>query len=132
MSHDRGCPCGRESYEYEDCKEASCFKRTTKMRDALVFIGRFQPFHNGHKAVIEAARQRLIDVGQWVKPDQWQSRDVSKKPEAVMREVLHFSFQVPITGEALPALRKDIGPNLPWADDHFEERVGGELLCTIE
>lgn len=25
------------------------------MRDALVFIGRFQPFHNGHKAVIEEA-----------------------------------------------------------------------------
>lgn len=80
------------------------------------------------KAAIDAARQRLIDVGQWVKPDQWQSRDVSTRPEAVMRETLHFSFQVPVTGEALPALRKDIGPNLPWADDHFEERVGGEPL----
>ena len=80
------------------------------------------------KAVIDAARQRLIDVGQWVKPDQWQSRDVSKKPEAVMREVLHFSFQVPIQGEDLKALAKDIKPNLPWADDHFNERVGGEPL----
>jgi hypothetical protein len=80
------------------------------------------------KAAIDAARQRLIDVGQWVKPDQWQSRDVSKRPEAVMRETLHFSFQVPVTGENLPALRKDIGPNLPWADEHFDERVGGEPL----
>lgn len=62
MSHDRGCPCGRESYEYEDCKEASCFKRTYKMRDALVFIGRFQPFHNGHKAVIEAALEQAKEV----------------------------------------------------------------------
>ncbi len=62
MSHDRGCPCGRESYEYEDCKEASCFKRTTKMRDALVFIGRFQPFHNGHKAVIETALKQAKEV----------------------------------------------------------------------
>lgn len=80
------------------------------------------------RAAIDAARQRLIDVGLWVKPDQWQSRDVSSKPEAVMRETLHFSFQVPVTGEDLKALRRDIGPNLPWADDHFEERVGGEPL----
>ena len=62
MSHDRGCPCGRESYEYKDCKEASCFKRTDKMRDALVFIGRFQPFHNGHKAVIDAALKQAKEV----------------------------------------------------------------------
>lgn len=80
------------------------------------------------RAAIDAARQRLIDVGMWIKPDQWQSRDVSNKPEAVTRETLHFSFQVPITGENLKALAKDIGPNLPWADDHFEERVGGEPL----
>ena len=37
------------------------------MRDALVFIGRFQPFHNGHKAVIDAAlgqaREVVIVVG---------------------------------------------------------------------
>lgn len=33
-----------------------------KMRDALVFIGRFQPFHNGHKAVIEAALEQAKEV----------------------------------------------------------------------
>ena len=32
------------------------------MRDALVFIGRFQPFHNGHKAVIEAALEQANEV----------------------------------------------------------------------
>lgn len=32
------------------------------MRDALVFIGRFQPFHNGHKAVIETALQQAKEV----------------------------------------------------------------------
>ncbi len=32
------------------------------MRDALVFIGRFQPFHNGHKAVIEAALEQAHEV----------------------------------------------------------------------
>jgi len=32
------------------------------MRDALVFIGRFQPFHNGHKAVIDAALTQAKEV----------------------------------------------------------------------
>jgi bifunctional NMN adenylyltransferase/nudix hydrolase len=32
------------------------------MRDALVFIGRFSPFHNGHKAVIEAALEQAKEV----------------------------------------------------------------------
>lgn len=32
------------------------------MRDALVFIGRFQPFHNGHKAVIETALEQAKEV----------------------------------------------------------------------
>jgi len=32
------------------------------MRDALVFIGRFQPFHNGHKAVVESALQQAKEV----------------------------------------------------------------------
>lgn len=34
----------------------------TKKRDALVFIGRFQPFHNGHKAVIDAALEQAKEV----------------------------------------------------------------------
>lgn len=74
---------------------------------------------------IDAARQRLIDVGTWVKGDQWQSVNVSKKPEMVTRETLNFSFQVAIMGESLKAIREDIKPNIPWADDHFDERVGG-------
>lgn len=32
------------------------------MRDALVFIGRFSPFHNGHKAVIDAALEQAKQV----------------------------------------------------------------------
>jgi bifunctional NMN adenylyltransferase/nudix hydrolase len=63
MSHDRGCPCGRESYEYTDCTDKTCNKKPKQAkRDALVFIGRFQPFHNGHKAVIEAALEQAKEV----------------------------------------------------------------------
>ena len=65
MSHDRGCPCGRESYEYADCVDTQCFKTNKNKnitRDALVFIGRFQPFHKGHKAVIDAALDQAKEV----------------------------------------------------------------------
>ena len=83
MSHDRGCSCGKEQYEYKDCTDQSCNKKTTHnlpadqfierlyenthlrgsaQRDALVFIGRFQPFHNGHKAVIEQALSLAKEV----------------------------------------------------------------------
>lgn len=34
----------------------------TKKRDALVFIARAQPFHNGHKAVIDAALEQAKEV----------------------------------------------------------------------
>lgn len=30
--------------------------------DALVFIGRFQPFHNGHKAIVDAALKQAKEV----------------------------------------------------------------------
>lgn len=30
--------------------------------DALVFIGRFQPFHNGHRAIVDAAIEQAREV----------------------------------------------------------------------
>lgn len=37
-------------------------KKENTVRDALVFIGRFQPFHNGHKAVIDAALDQAKEI----------------------------------------------------------------------
>lgn len=64
MSHDRGCSCGKESYEYKDCTERSCNKVGNKniTREALVFIGRFQPFHIGHESVIQEALKQAKQV----------------------------------------------------------------------
>ena len=33
MSHDRGCPCGRERYDYDTCPNEDCYKRTDIMED---------------------------------------------------------------------------------------------------
>jgi hypothetical protein len=44
-------------------------------------------------------------------------------------ELRNVCFEVPLIGmEDLQHWRDDIKPNLPWADDHFAERVGGEPL----
>lgn len=45
------------------------------------------------------------------------------------RELPMVSFGIGLGAiEDLDHWRRDIGPNLPWADDHFRERVGGEPL----
>jgi thymidylate synthase len=66
-----------------------------------------------------------------VHSDKWQGVDISKKPEMAMYELLNWTFQVPITHDIarLPQLRQDVRPNLPWADDHFEQdRVSGHPI----
>jgi hypothetical protein len=71
-----------------------------------------------------------------VHSERWQGSDIANKPEMAMHEVTHCSFAVDLTntllhksGElksnALEILAKDIQPNLPWADDHFLERING-------
>lgn len=73
---------------------------------------------------IESVKYELGHHSQSVHPDRWQSVNVASRPEMLSYEVLHTSFTVPVQTEDLDVLRTDIKPNLPWADDHFEERVG--------
>lgn len=60
-----------------------------------------------------------------VKPTRWQGVDVSANPAAKMREDLHVSMQFDMAGEALNFYAMAIQPNMPWADNHFMERVCG-------
>lgn len=64
-----------------------------------------------------------------VHTEKWQGMDISKKPEAATHELLNYNFCVDLDGqEDLQFFRDDIKPNLPWADDHFLERVCGEPI----
>lgn len=74
---------------------------------------------------IEAIERRMCAQAHSVHSEKWQSIDISKRPEAEMRELLNVVFQVPIHSENLDGLQKQILPNLPWADEHFLERVSG-------
>jgi len=61
--------------------------------------------------------------------ERWQGMDIRNDPAAKSYELQNVAIEVPLRGvENLDHWRQDIGPNLPWADDHFAERVGGEPL----
>jgi len=84
--------------------------------------------YSSFASVILELRDRLRDEARLVHAERWQGRDVSRNPDAAMHEVLDVAFRVALSVEDLAAYRVDIAPNLPWADDHFLERVGGEPL----
>lgn len=58
---------------------------------------------------------------------EWQSQKVGDNPMQHMRELLNVSLEVglPSSPELLAAMT---GAHLPWAEDHFLERVGGVPL----
>lgn len=59
--------------------------------------------------------QALLDRGYEVSTEKWQGLE---KPPAFL-ELMNVSFQVPmVTADSLK-------PNQPWADIHFQERIGG-------
>lgn len=63
-----------------------------------------------------------------VHTDNWQGTDISQNSQAQMCELLHESLKVELSHSDLSKYANDIKPNLPWADDHFLERVCGEPL----
>ena len=60
-----------------------------------------------------------------VKPSHWQGRNVENKPDMETFEVFNYHSSLWLPDEDLEGYRKDIKPDLPWADDHFLERVCG-------
>lgn len=86
-----------------------------------------RPFPSFNAAILEAGKL-LIHRGYAVHTERWQGLAIKDKPDLAMTEILNFDLCVPMPGEDLDDYRRDIEPNLPWADDHFLERVKGEPL----
>lgn len=77
-------------------------------------------------AAQQALRVAFKTRAEVVHPTRWQGVDVSKRPEMRSTELLMESFKIDLGNiEDLDHWRHDIDPNLPWADNHFEERVCG-------
>ena len=61
-----------------------------------------------------------------VHTEKWQGVDISGKPEMASYELMNYTFTHDLQGNGdLDHWAQDVQPNLPWADDHFEERVCG-------
>lgn len=69
---------------------------------------------------IKWSKEKLSNHGYVVKTEKWQGID---SPDD-MNEIMNHSFQC-FVPQTLEELRGEVRPNLPWADDHFEERIGG-------
>lgn len=77
-------------------------------------------------AIIHACNQ-LRDYGAEVDPGRWQGVPTEGKPDLMTLELQDLAFRVHLPRILYPEpcleLQEDIKPNLPWADNHFEERV---------
>lgn len=71
--------------------------------------------------------QRELILAPLVATGEWQSQDISDKPMLATHELTNVSFDmaIPTTAEQLAEMT---GAHLTWAEDHFQERVGGEPL----
>ena len=79
------------------------------------------------EAAIADTRIRLKEDGKLVHSRRWQGVEIASNPNMACLEVTHVHLEIPMDGyeEDLEAYARHIQPDLPWVDDHFEERVGG-------
>lgn len=86
--------------------------------------------HSGYNSAIAAVEAEFLRNVRKVHSKHWQGIDISSKPEMATFEALHVSFAVRMNGyeHDLEAAATHIMPNLPWADDHFDERVCGQPI----
>lgn len=88
-----------------------------------VYLGK----HYGFQKLLIALRHALVMSAPYVQAQRWQSQDISNRPEMTPKELTHVSFDMRIP-EHEHELVELVKPNLPWAEDHFQERVSGEPL----
>lgn len=72
------------------------------------------------KSELTELRRRVFENGYIVKTKKWQGMD---NPPAMI-EILHTSMEIQMTDDT-NKLSDIIKVTQPWADEHFEERVGG-------
>lgn len=84
--------------------------------------------HPNFAAAIKEAQDRLQHRSSLIHTEKWQGVEIQDHPEMATYEVLNYSFTVPLGDRDLQSYREDIKPNLPWADNHFDERVCGQPI----
>lgn len=86
------------------------------------------PYFPSFRSAIKETEIKMLKESHLIHRGKWQGVDVSKRPDAATHELHHYNMIVPLTINSLVHYRGEIKPNLPWADDHFAERVGANPL----
>lgn len=81
-------------------------------------------YYDDFTTAIKQAKWALYRYGKLVKTNYWQAIDVSNNEQLNMWELMNYTFSCRVSPD-INELREQIRPNLPWADDHFMERIGG-------
>lgn len=84
--------------------------------------------HASFSEVMEDTKASFLSHSIEVHPDRWQAVDVRNRPDFLSFELVNYHICVPLGHENLELYKDDIKPNLPWADDHFDERVCGKPI----
>lgn len=69
----------------------------------------------------------LITRGKTVTTKRWQAMDVTDRPTMTPIELQNVTIDT-MMPDTLLGMQQKVQPNLPWAEDHFLERVSGEPL----
>lgn len=78
-------------------------------------------------ALISWLRTMLLEHSEIVEVGEWQAIRDSNHPMATTYELQNVSFEIAMPWD-MESAQTMIQPNLPWAEDHFQERVSGEPL----
>lgn len=72
---------------------------------------------------MELSRAPIVEVGEWQA-----IRDDRPQMKTIEVQDISFDWQLPQSDAPKIALQVEVQPNLPWAEDHFLERVSGAPL----
>ncbi len=99
-----------------------CLLEINDQRSEMEYFYSFQAVDSFLSNRIRSSAVRVPQI-------RWQGIDVRKDPAARAYELLNVSFGVHLQEKMdLTHWKNQIRPNLPWADNHFEERVGRQPL----
>lgn len=75
---------------------------------------------------IHSIRQEFLRMGRTVDRQEWQSKR-DDRPQTKVFEIHNVVLRVEVPDNMVP-WQDEVQPNLPWAEDHFQERISGEPL----
>jgi len=83
---------------------------------------------NSFETIVQYIREQFLLYGKHVDVGEWQSLKNPNLPHTKTFEIEDISFKWSGIQTHLGLTQMQVKPNLPWAEDHFQERVSGEPL----